>query len=55
MSNEKANQTTDAAQGGEGTRAGNFDNPGLYPESISIGSRTQQVNEAEKPLDDGTK
>lgn len=55
MSNEAARQTTDAAQGGEGTRAGSFNNPGLYPETISIGSRQQQVNEAEKPLDDHTK
>ncbi len=55
MSNEKARQTTDAMQGGEGTRFGNMDNPGLYPETMSIGSRQQQVNEANKPLDDHTK
>ncbi len=55
MSNQKANQSTDAAQGGEGTRAGSFQNPGLYPPTTSIGSRQAQVNEAEKPLDDHTK
>ncbi len=55
MSNEAARQTTDAAQGGEGTRAGNFNNPGLYPETTSIGSNQAAANEAEKPLDDHTK
>ena len=55
MSDEKARQTTDAAQGGEGTRAGNFDNPGLNPETISIGSRQAAANEANKPLEDHTK
>lgn len=55
MSNLKANQTTDASQGGEGTRAGNFANPGLYPETVSIGANQAAANEAEKPLNDGTK
>ncbi len=55
MSDNKANQSTDAAQGGEGTRAGSFDNPGLYPESVSIGSKHASNNEASKPLTDHTK
>lgn len=55
MSNEKARQTTDAKQGGEGTRAGSFQNPGLNEPTTSIGSRQAEINEADKPLDDGTK
>ena len=55
MSDTKARQSTDAAQGGEGTRAGSFDNPGLNPETTSIGSKQASNNEANKPLDDHTK
>ena len=51
-----AKQTTDAVnQTGEGVRPGAFNPPGLNPPTISIGERQAQANEAEKPLDDGTK
>lgn len=55
MSNQKANQTTDAAQGGEGTRAGNFQNPGLYDPTTSIGSKQAAINEAVPEKTKGTK
>ena len=55
MSDTKARQTTDSKQGGEGTRAGSFDNPGLNEPTTSIGSNQAAANEAEKPLDDHTK
>lgn len=51
----KSRQQTDSKQGGEGTRAGNINPPGLYDPTISIGSRQAQINEATPPKDVGTK